>query len=262
VRLRIFNDPANDSGYSPGKGFCDLANTKKMAKRVKDAGMKLLLDFHYSDTWADPGKQFKPATWKTLSFETLKDSVYWFTRRVVQELKDQGTTPDMIQIGNEINHGIIWPEGNVGNLDSLAQLLNAGTKAAKSVDPKIIMMLHVALGGQNNESVFFIDNMIARGVPFDVIGESYYPKWHGTLDDLRDNLTDLVRRYDKDVIVVEYSHKKEEVNKIAFELPGGKGKGTCIWEPLNTWESVFDRDGKANHYLRLYDQFREMYLKK
>jgi beta-galactosidase len=262
VRLRIFNDPANDSGYSPGKGFCDLANTKKIAKRVKDAGMKLLLDFHYSDTWADPGKQFKPASWKTLSFEALKDSVYWFTRRVVQELKDQGTTPDMIQIGNEINHGIIWPEGNVGNLDSLAQLLNAGTKAAKSVDPKIIMMLHVALGGQNNESVFFIDNMIARGVPFDVIGESYYPKWHGTLDDLRDNLADLVRRYNKDVIVVEYSHKKEEVNKIAFELPGGKGKGTCIWEPLNTWESVFDRDGKANHYLRLYDQFKEMYLKK
>jgi len=262
VRLRIFNEPANDSGYSPGKGFCDLENTKKMAKRVKDAGMKLLLDFHYSDTWADPGKQYKPASWKGLNFEKLKQAVYDFTKKVMLELKDQGTTPDMVQIGNEINHGIIWPEGHVSTLDSLAQLINAGTAAVKAVDSKVIMMLHVALGGQNDESVFFIDNMIARGVPFDVIGESYYPKWHGTLDDLRDNLDDLVRRYNKDVIVVEYSHKKEEVNKIAFELRDGKGKGTCIWEPLNTWESVFDRDGKANQHLLKYDEIKKKYLDK
>ncbi len=262
VRLRIFNDPARDSGYSPKKGFCDLANTKKMAKRVKDAGMKLLLDFHYSDYWADPGKQYKPAAWKNLSFEELKKAVYDYTKEVMQQLKDQGTTPDMVQVGNEINHGIIWPEGNVSNFDGLAQLINAGTAAVKAVDPSVTMMLHVALGGQNDESVFFIDNMIARGVYFDVIGESYYPKWHGTLDDLRDNLTDLVRRYNKDVIVVEYSHRKEEVNKIAFELPGGKGKGTCIWEPLSTWEKFFDNDGKANELLKVYDEFKNKYLDK
>lgn len=260
VRLRIFNDPARDSGYSPGKGFCDLANTKKMAKRVKDAGMKLLLDFHYSDYWADPGKQYKPAAWRNLSFEDLKKAVYDYTKDVIQQLKDQGTTPDMVQIGNEINHGIIWPEGNVSNFDGLAQLINAGTAATLSVDPSIIMMLHVALGGQNDESVFFIDNMLARGVYFDVIGESYYPKWHGTLDDLRDNLYDLVRRYNKDVIVVEYSALKEEVNKIAFELPNGKGKGTCIWEPLSTWEKVFDDKGKANELMMLYDEISKKYL--
>lgn len=261
VRLRIFNDPARDSGYSPGKGFCDLANTKKMAKRVKDAGMKLLLDFHYSDYWADPGKQYKPAAWRHLSFEDLKKAVYDYTKDVVQQLKDQGTTPDMVQVGNEINHGIIWPEGNVANFDGLAQLVNAGNAAVKAVDPSILLMLHVALGGQNDESVFFIDNMIARGVSFDVIGESYYPKWHGTLDDLRDNLHDLVRRYNKDVIVVEYSHRKEEVNKIAFELPNGKGKGTCIWEPLSTWEKFFDNDGKSNHLLKLYDELQQKYLR-
>src|SRR5687767_8370152 len=118
------------------------------------------------------------------------------------------------------------------------------------------MMLHVALGGQNDESVFFIDNMQARGVPFDVIGESYYPKWHGTLDDLRDNLNNLVQKYGKDVIVVEYSQKKDEVNKIAFELPDGKGKGTCIWEPLNTWEKVFDNLGKSNEFIKIYDEIR------
>jgi beta-galactosidase len=262
IRLRIFNDPARDSGYSPGKGFCDLNHTLQMAKRVKAAGMKLLLDFHYSDYWADPGKQYKPAAWKNLSFEELKQALYDYTKQVTEALKNQGTLPDMVQIGNEINHGIVWPEGNVSHLDSLAQLINAGTAAVKSVDPKIIMMVHVALGGQNNESVFFIDNMLARGVHFDVIGESYYPKWHGTLNDLNDNLNDLVRRYGKDVIVVEYSQHKEEVNKISFELPGGKGKGTCIWEPLSTWESIFDKQGKSNELLKLYDEIRKKYGEK
>lgn len=260
VRLRIFNDPARDSGYSPKKGFCDLAHTLQMAKRVKAAGMKLLLDFHYSDYWADPGKQYKPAAWRNLSFKDLKKALYDYTKDVMQQLKAQGTTPDMVQVGNEINHGIVWPEGSVASLDSLAQLLNAGTAAVKAVDPSVIMMLHVALGGQNDESVFFIDNMIARGVHFDVIGESYYPKWHATLDDLRDNLNDLVRRYNKDVIVVEYSARKNEVNKIAFELPAGKGKGTCIWEPLNTWEAVFDRDGKSNEFMKLYDEISRQYI--
>ncbi|HRX94192.1 MAG TPA: beta-galactosidase GalA [Chitinophagaceae bacterium] len=260
VRLRIFNDPARDSGYSPGRGFCDLAHTLAMAKRVKAAGMKLLLDFHYSDYWADPGKQYKPAAWRNLSFEELKKAIYDFTKDVIEKLKQQGTTPDMVQVGNEINHGIIWPEGNVSNFDGLAQLVNAGTAAVKAVDPDIIMMLHVALGGQNDESVFFIDNMIARGVDFDVIGESYYPKWHGTLEDLEYNLNDLARRYDRDVIVVEYSHRKEEVNKIAFEVEAGRGKGTCIWEPLSTWEKFFDEKGNANDLLNLYDLISKQYM--
>ncbi len=261
VRLRIFNEPARDSGYSPGKGFCDLEHTKQMAKRVKAAGMKLLLDFHYSDTWADPGKQFKPLAWKNLSFKELKKALYDYTKKVVQELKDQGTSPDMVQVGNEINHGLVWPEGNVSNVDSMSQLIAAGIAAVKAVDPSIIIMLHVALGGQNDETVFFFDQMFARKVHFDVIGLSYYPKWHGTLDDLQDNMNDLVRRYNKDIIVVEYSAKKQEVNKLSFELPDGKGRGTCIWEPLNTWESIFDREGRSNEYLKMYDEIGFKYLK-
>jgi len=261
VRLRIFNDPAGDSGYSRGRGFCDLEHTKEMAQRIKAAGMKLLLDFHYSDTWADPGKQYKPAAWRSLSFPALKEALYAYTKKVLTELKAQGTLPDMVQVGNEINHGILWPEGSIHYPDSLAQLLSAGIAAVKSVDPSMVIMLHVALGGQNAESVFFIDQMLARGVHFDVIGESYYPKWHGTLDDLRDNLTDLARRYGKDVIVVEYSAKKEEVNKIAFELPGGKGKGTCIWEPLSTWEKFFDNNGKSNDLIVKYDEISGKFMK-
>jgi beta-galactosidase len=262
IRLRVFNNPAADSGYSPQKGFCDLAHTKQMAKRIKAAGMKFLLDFHYSDYWADPGKQFKPAAWKGLPFSVLKDSVYAFTKKVISELKAQGTTPDMVQIGNEINHGLIWPEGHVSHLDSLTLLVQAGTEATLSVDPSIIMMLHIALGGQNDESVWFVNNMLARGVYFDVIGESYYPKWHGTLSDLQNNLNDLVRRYNKDVIVVEYSQLKKEVNDIAFSLPNDKGKGTFIWEPLNTWEKVFDEKGNSNDYMLMYDEISKKFVKK
>jgi beta-galactosidase len=262
IRLRIFVDPQNDSGYSPQKGFCDLAHTKEMAKRVKAAGMKFLLDFHYSDYWADPGKQFKPKAWQGQNFTQLKQSVYDFTKMVMQQLKDQGTTPEMVQVGNEINHGMIWPDGYINNLDSLSQLIYAGINAVKSISPSTSIMLHIALGGQNDEAHFFLDNMTERGVPFDVIGLSYYPRWHGTLDDLQYNLEDLSKHYNKDVIVVEYSHKKQEVNQIAFDVPDGRGKGTCIWEPLSTWESFFDKDGKANKYLYMYDEISKEYLKK
>ena len=103
--------------------------------------------------------------------------------------------------------------------------------------------------------------MMKRNVHFDVLGLSYYPKWHGTLDDLRDNMQDLLKRFNKDIIVVEYSEKKEEVNKLVFELPDGKGKGTCIWEPISTWESIFDKDGKANEYMKLYDELNKKYIK-
>jgi beta-galactosidase len=190
----------------------------------------------------------------------LKQSLYDYTFNVMSELKNQGTLPDMVQVGNEINHGIVWPEGSVANLDSLAQLLNAGTAAVKAVNPATVMLLHVALGGQNEETVFFVDEMRKRQVPFDVIGLSYYPKWHGTLDDLRDNMLDLVRRYDKDIIVVEYSARKEEVNRLVFELPGGRGKGSCIWEPLSTWEKIFDNNGKSNEWINVYDEISRKYI--
>lgn len=260
IRLRIFNNPAADSGYSPNKGYCDLQHTLAFAKRIKKAGLQLLLDFHYSDTWADPGKQFKPAAWKNLPFPILKDSLYNYTKQVITALKEQGTVPDMVQIGNEINHGMVWPDGNVSNFDGLSALFNAGREAVLSVAPSTIIMLHIALGGQNDESVFFIDNMLARNVQFDVIGQSYYPQWHGTLSDLKNNLHNLVARYNKDIIVVEYSAKKQEVNDIAFDLPNGKGKGSFIWEPLNTWEQIFDKQGKSNEYLKLYDSFRDKFL--
>jgi beta-galactosidase len=258
IRLRIFNNPAAPGGYSR-QGFCDLENTKKMAKRIKAAGLKFLLDFHYSDTWADPEKQFKPSAWKDLPFNLLRDSVERYTKNVLLALKDQGTLPDMVQIGNEINHGILWPDGHIGHLDSLAQLIDAGIKGTKAVGD-IPVMLHVALGGQHDECKFFFDNMIRRGIRFDVIGLSYYPKWHATLADLRDNMLRLANTYPQDIIVVEYSQLKREVNETVFSLPGNKGRGSAIWEPLSSWEAVFDRQGKSNEYLKQFDEISQKFM--
>ncbi|MGZ3754690.1 MAG: glycosyl hydrolase 53 family protein [Mucilaginibacter sp.] len=259
IRLRIFDHPENAKGYSPQKGFCDLEHTKQMAKRIKAAGMKFLLDFHYSDTWADPQRQDKPAAWSKLDYSLLKDSVYTYTKNVMQALKDQGTAPDMVQIGNEINHGLLWPDGDINNLDTLANFIYAGERGVKEVCPDAIIMLHIALGGQNEEARFFIDNMLKRKVPFDVIGLSYYPKWHGTLDDLKNNMADLAKRYKKYVMVAEYSQLKPEVNEIAFTAPGNKSLGTFIWEPLSTWESFFDKSGKANAFLDVYPPIAQKY---
>ncbi|NCD68688.1 glycosyl hydrolase 53 family protein [Mucilaginibacter agri] len=259
IRLRIFNNPARDSGYSPKAGFCDLEHTKQMAKRAKAAGFKLLLDFHYSDYWADPQQQYKPAAWRGQDFNALKHSVYTYTVDVLRQLKSQGTLPDMVQVGNEINHGMIWPEGEINNLDSLAELVYMGVSGVKAVDSSIPVMLHVALGGQNAESRFFFDNMVSRNVPFDVIGLSYYPKWHGTTADLKANMADMATRYNRQVMVAEYTQLKTEVNDIAFNVPDNKALGTFIWEPLNTWEQIFDKDGKSNALINLYDGIAQKY---
>lgn len=258
VRLRIFNNPGADSGYS-AKGYCGLDDTKKMALRIKEAGMGFLLDFHYSDNWADPAKQHKPAAWKKLNNQQLQDSITAFTRLTLLALKKQGTLPDMVQVGNEINHGILWPNGRVKNLDTLAGFLKAGIGAVKEVSSKIRVMIHIACGGQNTESRYFVDNMLKRGVTFDIIGESYYPEWHGTPDSLKNNLTDLSTRYKQDVIVVEYSQRKREVNDIAFSLPGNKTKGTFIWEPFSWGETFVDKQGNANAHLATYDSISKQY---
>lgn len=261
IRLRIFVQPENPRGYAPGVGFCGLDSTLSMARRVKAAGMGLLLDFHYSDTWADPQQQAIPQAWEGLAYPALRDSVRSYTTEVLRAMERQHTLPDMVQIGNEVNHGLLWPEGHIGNPDQLAGLLQAGVEGTEAVDPRIPVMMHLALGGQNDEARFWLDNMLARGVKFDIIGLSYYPRWHGTLEDLSRNLTDLVQRYHKPVNVVEYSDFKGPVHDIVFGLPGEMGKGAAIWEPLNRRSGLFDSTGAVTGLMRTYDSLSARYLK-
>jgi beta-galactosidase len=260
IRLRIFVNPENENGYSPERGFCGLAHTLDMAKRIKDAGMQFLLDYHYSDYWADPQQQHKPLRWDTLDFSTLKDSVRAYTADVLKALAQHGTSPDMVQIGNEINHGLLWPDGHISNPDRLAELLKAGVQGVRDVHADMPVMMHIALGGQNAESVFWLDNMIARGVAFDIIGLSYYPRWHGTLEDLRANMHDLIKRYHKPLNIVEYSDFKKAVHDVVFSLPKNMGKGACIWEPLNWRSRLFTRDGEVTELMAVYDELNENYL--
>jgi arabinogalactan endo-1,4-beta-galactosidase len=259
IRLRLFNDPSAPKGYS-SRGYCDLPHTVAMAKRIKAAGMRFLLDFHYSDTWADPGKQFKPAAWQDLGFDDLAKALRDYTRDAILEFKRQETLPDMVQIGNEINHGFLWPDGTPKDWDKFAALLKAAIKGVKDADPTIKIMLHIACGGQNEQSRQFLDNALQRGIEFDLIGESYYPRWHGTLEDLRSNLNDLAARYKQDLIVVEYSVPNvREINDIVHRLPDGKGLGTFIWEPTNG--ALFDRKGSAKPELDEYPKMAKEYRK-
>jgi arabinogalactan endo-1,4-beta-galactosidase len=260
VRLRIFVNPENEGGYSPELGFCGLDSTLSMAQRIKEAGMGFLLDFHYSDYWADPQQQNKPLAWAPLDYETLKDSLRSYTTNVLRAMEDQGTLPDMVQIGNEVNHGILWPEGHIGNLDQLADLLQVGVLGVQAVDPHMPVIMHIALGGQNDEARFWLDNMIARGVQFDIIGISYYPRWHGTLEDLYDNLHDLIERYNKPINVVEYSNFKRAVHDIVFNLPNDMGKGTAIWEPLGWRSGLFDQKGNVTDLIHVYDELNATYI--
>jgi arabinogalactan endo-1,4-beta-galactosidase len=183
-----------------------------------------------------------------------------YTASVLQALEAQGTLPDMVQIGNEINHGILWPDGHIGHLDGLAGLLRAGVEGARSVAPDMPIMMHLALGGQNQEARFWLDNMLARGVTFDILGLSYYPRWHGTLDDLYANVHDLTARYHKPINVVEYSDFKREVNDIDLGLPDGMGNGTAIWEPLGWRSGLFDREGNVTDLMKVYDELHAEYL--
>lgn len=260
IRLRLFVDPKAPKGYSK-EGYCDLEHTLVLAKRIKASGMKLLLDFHYSDTWADPGKQFIPSSWDSLKGKDLEDKIFSYTKEVLIRFKDEGVTPDMVQIGNEINHGMVWPEGKTDStLVPLSGLLRRASEAVRKVDSKIKIMIHIACGGQNKESVWFLDRILKNGVEFDVLGQSYYPEYHGTLDDLKNNLTDMVARYQKPIVVVEYQVFRKEVNEIVLDLPDKKGFGTFIWEATSPrWGNLFDKEGATTEYMKLYPEIAKKF---
>ncbi len=258
IRLRLFVDPTAENGYSR-QGYCGLEQTLAMAKRVEAAGMKLLLDFHYSDTWADPGKQFTPASWKGLSDDELADKIYEYTNGVIKRFAAEGVTPEMVQIGNEIHNGFLWPQGRIKDSpDTFGALLRGASEAVREADPNIKIMVHPALGGDNGRSVWFFDLVLSHNVVFDVIGQSYYPEHHGTLEQLKSNLTDLAKRYRKPIVVVEYQEHRKEVNEIVRDLPDNLGWGTFIWEATSPrWGGLFDRGGATNDKIEIYPAFFE-----
>ncbi|EMP7249621.1 TPA: glycoside hydrolase family 53 protein [Enterobacter cloacae] len=214
VRLRLWVDPQDASGKTYGGGSNNLENTIALAKRVKAQGLKLLLNFHYSDFWTDPGKQFKPKAWEKMDYPQLKTAIHDYTRDTIARFKQEGVLPDMVQIGNEINGGMLWPEGKSwgqggGEFDRLAGLLNAaisGLKENLTGGEQVKIMLHLAEGTKNDTFRWWFDEIAKRDVPFDIIGLSMYTYWNGPISALKANMDDISKRYNKDVIVVEAAY--------------------------------------------------------
>jgi arabinogalactan endo-1,4-beta-galactosidase len=204
--------------------------------------MGILLDFHYSDNWADPGKQTKPLAWENFTVPQLADAVHEHTKNVLTALKEQGTPPQMVQIGNEITNGLLWPEGNTQHFDDFATIIKAGIAAAREVDPSIKIILHHDKGRDNSKMRWWMDNLLARDVKFDIIGMSCYAQAHE--GDWKNNFDDLAKRYPQfDLLVCEYSSRKRYVNDLMWNTPDKKGLGTFIWEPTRHKEAIFDQDG-------------------
>lgn len=261
VRLRIWHTPKNvpESG-----GYCDLAHTIAMAEEIRKHGMQFMLDFHYSDFWADPAQQRKPMAWENLDFEQLQEAVFSYTRDTLLTLQEKGLLPDIVQIGNEIRSGLLFPEGELPDYSGMVRLVNAGIQGARSVaEPEEMqIMIHLDQGGR----YFYLKEWFSRAfeeglMDFDLIGLSYYPFWHGTYTDLKETMERLAEEYGKPIMIVEsaYAWRKcengfideaqekiagfpaspegqrralELVNGIAASLPNRMGMGVFYWEPV------------------------------
>ena len=281
-RLRIWVDPRG--------GMNGLEYTTKLAKRIKDAGATFMLDFHYSDWWADPQKQNKPKAWANLNFDDLVKQTGSYTENVIKTLKAAGATPDFVQIGNEITGGLLWPDAQVkvplstvkvfsGEVkvmsppepyddakqwDHLIRVLKAaseGVRAATAPSDHVRIIVHIDCGGDWPVTKWYFDHLTSAGVDFDIIGQSYYPNWHGTIENLKDNLRETINYYHKDVMVVEtaYPSRHVPVNATAAKnmiwpmtpegqrqfladvidavksAPGGHGIGVNYWHPEATY---------------------------
>ncbi|MDP3461534.1 MAG: glycosyl hydrolase 53 family protein [Bacteroidales bacterium] len=189
IRLRLWNNPT--------EVYAGMEEVKILSQEIKSRGMKVWLTLHYSDTWADPGTQLKPALWQNISFDALKDSVYAFTQLAVEQIQ-----PDIIQIGNEINNGFLWPEGSKSNIVHFRALLERGIAAVRESDTAVRIMLHYA--GHEDAPAFFEQLKL---LDFDQIGLSYYPLWHGKdLNALQASMQELSAKYAKDIVIAETAY--------------------------------------------------------
>ncbi len=277
IRLRLFHTPTQLPN--------SLAYTIALAKEAKKQGFKFLLDYHYSDTWADPGKQFIPKAWEGKSHAALIQAVYEYTRTTMVAFRDSGAFPDMVQVGNEISNGMLWPDGKLPeNWNNFAELVQAGINglyAGCGNTPCPEIMIHIDKGGDKNFTRYFFDKLNTYGIRYDVIGQSYYPWWHGSLLDLRECLYFAATEYKKDIIVVEVAYNwrpaeyinkhdpfaespegqkefLEEVNRIVMNVPDNRGTGVFWWEPAVSRggsRSYFDDAGNVLPVIEVFDKF-------
>ena len=236
VRIRLWNKPVYEAdvtdangaviakkGDKMGGGNNDIETDLRIAKRVKAAGLRFLLDFHYSDFWADPGKQYMPQDWKKLKPKQLEAAVEQFTRETIDRFAAEGASPDAVQIGNELNSGFMWPVGQIWSRDPKAKIggmkefmrllsrASDGVRGAKG-GSGIKIIIHLADGGKQDLYRYIFDEVKKAKIDYDIIGLSFYPYWHGSLDALRANLEMISKRYGKKMAVVETAYAFTEEN--------------------------------------------------
>lgn len=227
VRLRLWNDPFDEKGNSYGGGGNDIETTLTLAKRAKERGIGWLLVFHYSDCWADPGKQIPPKAWKGMDEAQLCRAVYEYTADTLRRCEREGVLPEIVAVGNEITNGLLWPVGKASAYDRIARLVSAGIRGVRDAAPAVPVMIHLDNGGNNALYRNWFDNYLSHGgEDFEYIGLSYYPFWHGSLQMLQDNMNDIALRYRKELILTEVSTAFTLEDYESYEkLSGDKRKG-------------------------------------
>jgi arabinogalactan endo-1,4-beta-galactosidase len=256
IRLRVWVNPSD--------GWCNTADLLVKAKRANDLGMNILIDFHYSDSWADPSKQTKPAAWSTYSFVNLLNAVTEHTTAVLTTLKDNGITPKWVQVGNETGDGMLWPEGKASvYMDNYARLSNAGYYAVKAVFPNTKVMIHINNGWNNTLFRWIFDGLKTQGAKWDVIGMSLYPtnlNWSDLNSQCLSNMNDMVNLYGSEIMLCEVGmdwRYPDACKLFLTDLIGKvksvrnkKGIGVFYWEPecYGGWKGyglgAFDNAGK------------------
>lgn len=241
IRLRVWVNPSND----PYSGHCSKDEVVEMAKRCKNMGFRIMINFHYSDSWADPGKQYKPSAWANHSTNQLYTDIYNHTYDVLSALKANGVTPEWVQVGNETNNGMLWEDGKASvNMRNFAWMINSGYDAVKAVFPETKVIVHLSNGYDNSLFRWMFDGLRNNGAKFDVIGMSLYPdpdNWWTLNNQCLYNMNDMVSRYGKEVMICEVgmdstaaSAAKEMITdllKKVASVSGGKGLGVFYWEP-------------------------------
>lgn len=256
IRLRVWVNPAD--------GWNNAADVIVKAVRAKNLGMRVMIDFHYSDTWADPGQQAKPAAWAAMDLSALQTAVYDHTFNTLTSLKTNGVTPEWVQVGNETNDGMLWPTGKASvNMANFAALVNSGYTAVKAVDASIKVIVHISNGHDNNLFRWIFDGLKNNNAKWDVIGMSLYPEpldWEIRNEQCLTNMNDLISRYGKEIMIAEVGMSWDQPAACqAFltdiiaktkSLPANKGLGVFYWEPqcYNNWQGyskgAFDNTGK------------------
>lgn len=242
MRVRLFVNPENASSSDKEEGVIqDLNYVKALGKRIKNAGYALVLDLHYSDSWADPGKQTVPAAWSGASVADLQDSVYNYTKRVMQEMIVAGARPDFIQLGNEITGGMLWPTGQIyptggapagGSWENFAAYQHSASTAVREVSPTTKIILHVEMHNINQPGGFFA-NCESYGVDYDVMGLSYYSAYHGTFANLNAVLNKMEAASSKPIMIMECGYG------YAWALPGTNYDLTATYPYSNEGQKNF-----------------------